>query len=124
MSLPYPIIGNFTGSINSGSFLNEKDTALFYVSQSKDVWFGFSQNDVIEISTFNTDNDDLIKWAPIGQSNTFKNINITYLDRLNVIKQFSYKDLVRDFIQFKNESILVNPIQDLNTIGITEGSFK
>jgi hypothetical protein len=124
MSLPYPLIGNFTGSINSGSFLNEQDTALFYVSQSGDIWFGFSPNDIIEVSAYNTEDDSLINWKPIGQDKKYRNVTLSYLDSLNNVKSFSFKELINDYIQYKNNRILVNPIDHLNTLGITEGDYK
>ena len=49
MSLPYAILGEYTGSVQSGSILNDKDSGLFYVSQSQDIWFGLSSNDAIEV---------------------------------------------------------------------------
>lgn len=124
MPLPYPVIGNFTGSVHSGSILNEQDNSLFYVSQSADVWFGFSPNDVIEISTYDTTDDELVKWSILGQEKNFKSVTLTYLDSLNVPHDYTYKELVREFVQYKNNQILIDPIADLTFIGITEGSFK
>ena len=34
MSLPYQVLGEYTGSIESASVLSVQDTSLFYVSQS------------------------------------------------------------------------------------------
>ena len=124
MSLPYSVIGEFTGSIQSGSILNEQDNSLFYVSQSADVWFGFSPNDVVEIGTYSTDDDTLVKWAVLGQEKKFKTVTLTYLDSLNVPHDYTYRELIRDFVQYKNNKILIDPITDLAAIGVTEGSFK
>jgi hypothetical protein len=124
MSLPYPVIGNFTGSINSGSILSEQDNSLFYVSQSADAWFGFSPNDAIEISTYNVDDDTLVKWGIVNQEKQYKTVTSTYLDARNVPHDYTYRELIRGFIQYKNDKILIDPISDLNAIGVTDGSFK
>jgi hypothetical protein len=124
MPLPYPVIGNFTGSINSGSILSEQDNSLFFVSQSVDAWFGFSPNDVIEVSTYNVDDDSLMKWGVIGQDKQYKTVTSTYLDSLNVPHDYTYRELIRSFVQYKNDKILIDQISDLNNIGVTDGSFK
>ena len=124
MSLPYSTLGNFTGSIKSGSFLNEQDTKLFYVSQSSDIWFGFSPNDVIEISTFDTNDDTLTNWSVLEQNKEYKTVTLSYIDSLNNVKTYSYNELVRGFTQYKNNKILLNPINDLSSMGITEGNLK
>ena len=124
MSLPYPLLGNFTGSVYSASILNEQDNSLFYVSQSGDVWYGFSTKDVIEVSTYDIDDNTMLNWSVLGQQKTFNTVTLTYLDALNVPHEYSYRELVRDFIQYKNNQILINPIDDLTVMGVTSGSFK
>ena len=123
MSLPYTILGEFTGSIKSGSFLNIKDTELFYVSQSTDVWFGFSFNDSIEISTFSTDDQTFQSWNTLNQDKQFQIVNLTYVDNLNIPQGYSYKELVKPFTLYKNNKILLQPASDLNKTGITEGNY-
>ena len=124
MSLPYPVIGNFTGSVNSGSILSEQDNSLFYVSQSADVWFGFSPNDAIEVSTYNVDDNELTNWMVLGEEKKYKTTTLTYLDYLNVSHDYTYQELINEFVQYKNSKILVDPITDLNNFGIVEGSYK
>ena len=120
----YNILNNVTGSINALSFLDDKDRGLFYVTQSADLWFGDSPNDVIEISTYNVDRKEQINWSTINQKKEYKSITLSYLDNLNVIQTFSYNQLVSDYIQYDNTKLLVNPISDLNEIGITTGNFN
>lgn len=120
----YNILNNVTGSINALSFLDDKDRGLFYVTQSADLWFGDSPNDVIEISTYNVDTKEQINWSTINQKKEYKSITLSYLDNLNVIQTFSYNQLVSDYIQYDNTKLLVNPISDLNEIGITTGNFN
>lgn len=124
MSLPFTSLGNVTGSLFSGSFLSEQDVSLFAVSQSMDLWFGFSPNDVIEFSTFDVIDDTLTHWSILDQEKHFKTVSLTFIDNLNIPHPYSYRELIREFVLFKNDKILINPIDDLNSIGITEGTFK
>lgn len=124
MSLPYAVLGQFTGSIESGSFLDSNDTSLFYVSQSSDIWFGFSTNDVIEISAFSTDDKSPLGWGILEQTKTFQTVTLTYLDNLNVPNTYSYNELVNPYTFYKNNSILLQPASDLASIGITEGNYE
>ena len=82
--LPYPVLGEYTGSVESGSYLSVQDTGLFYVSQSSDIWFGFSANDVIEVSAFSTDDQSPLGWGVLDQFKQFQTVTLTYLDNLNV----------------------------------------
>lgn len=123
MSLPYTVLGEYTGSIKSGSFLNVKDTGLFYVSQSSDIWYGFSANDVIEVAAFSTDDQTLQNWGTLNQDKQFQSVTLTYMDSLNVPHSYSYNELVKPFTLYKNNSILLKPSEDLNKIGITDGNY-
>lgn len=124
MPLPYSVLGSVTGSLLSASFLSLQDTELFSVSQSQDIWFGFSANDVIEFSIYDTSDDSLLNWATLKQEKTFSTNSLTFLDSLNIPKTFTYQELDKTFTLFKNNSILANPIEDLITIGATGGSFR
>jgi hypothetical protein len=94
------------------------------MSQSMDVWFGFSSNDAIEVSTYNVEDDSLVNWGVVNQEKEYKTVTSTYLDALNVSHEYTYRELIRGFIQYKNDKILINPISDLNVLGVTDGSFK
>src|ERR1035437_281078 len=109
MSLPYEILGKYTGSVNSGSYLNMQDTSLFYASQSSDIWFGISSNDVIEVGVYSTDEQTLLNWGIIGSDKRFQTVTLTYLDNLNNVNQYSYNELVTPFTIYKNQSILLQP---------------
>ena len=122
MSLPYQILGPVTGSVQSGSYLNSSDTSLFYASQSADIWFGLSLNDVIEISSFSTDDQTQNSWMVIGENKSTQSITLTYLNNLNVPTEYSYNELINPFIFYKSDSILLQPPIDLNTSGIFNGS--
>ena len=123
MSLPYPILGNFTGSIYSGSFLNEQDTSLFLSSQSVDIFFGYSERDVTEISVYDT-NDNFISWSMLDQKKDYNKVTLTYVDALNNSIGYTYSELNSQFVIYRSKNILIDPINDLDTIGITDGSYK
>jgi hypothetical protein len=94
------------------------------MSQSMDAWFGFSPKDAIEVSTYNVDDDSLVNWGVVNQEKQYKTVTSTYLDALNVPHDYTYRELIRGFVQYKNDKILIDPISDLNAIGVTDGSFK
>src|SRR4051812_48367553 len=123
MSLPYPVLGNFTASIQSGSYLNSHDTSLFYVSQSSDIWFGLSANDVIEVTAYSTDDQTQISWSLLDQDKSFNTVTLTFLDSLSTPTTYSYNQLVNPFTFYKNNKILVQPSTDLSQLGITEGNY-
>lgn len=123
MSLPYKILGEYTGSIQSGSFLSSNDTSLFYVSQSTDIWFGLSSNDIIEVSAFSTNDQTQQAWGILDQDKTFQTVTLTYLNSLNVPITYSYNQLVNPFIFYKTSDILLQPSSDLNQIGIDGGNY-
>jgi len=123
MSLPYTILNHYTGSVNSGFYLSETDTSLVYVSQSSDIWFGLSTNDVMEVAAYSTDDQTLLNWGTVGRDKQFQTVTLTYLNTLDNINQYSYSELVAPFTIYKNNSILLKPSEDLANIGITEGSY-
>jgi len=121
MSLPYQVLGEYTGSIKSGSYLDVNDTSLFYMSQSSDIWFGLSSNDVIEVGSYSTDDQTQESWGILDQDKTFHVITLTYLNSLNTPTTYSYNQLVNPFIFYKNDKILLQPSSDLNQLGIVDG---
>ena len=123
MSLPYEILGEYTGSVESASFLSSKDTSLLYVSNSVDIWFSLSINDTIEIGAFSTDDQTPVSWGVLYQDKDFQTVNLTYIDYRNVPYSYSYNQLINPFTLHGNDSILLQPSSDLNNIGITEGSY-
>lgn len=123
MSLPYAVLGNFTGSISSGSFLNAQDTSLFLTTQSTDVFFGYSERDVIELSVFDTA-DNLISWSLLDEAKSFSTSTLTFIDVLNIPQSYTFQELNSDFIIYKGQDILFNMVNDLSASNIVDGSFK
>lgn len=124
MPLPYTTLGNVTGSIFSGSYLSESDSPLFFKANTADIWFGFSPNDVIEVSAFSPEDNSLISWGVVEREKEYKDVTLSYIDELDSIQTFTYKELKKQFLQYKNEKIIVNPITHLNNIGINSGNYK
>ena len=123
MSLPYTQLNTYIGSINSNICLSETDVPLLYDSQNKDIWFGISANDVIEVGTYSTDDQTTLNWGIVGRDKQFQTVTLTYLDNLNNINRYSYSELITPFTIYKNQSILLTPSYDLANIGITEGNY-
>lgn len=123
MPLEFTSLGGFTGSIFSGSFLNDRDTSLFLTSQSVDLFFGYSPRDVTELSVYDS-SDNFISWSLLDQDKVFNHVTLTYIDALNNPQSYTYNELDSQFIIFKSKEILINLINDLSASGITDGTFK
>ena len=123
MALPYTSFGQVTGSLSSGSYLSTQDMSLFYVSQSRDVWFGFSPNDVLELSVYDTENN-FVSWSVVDQQRNFKDVTLTYINELDTTVTYTYKELIRDFILYKNDKYLAGVTEDLLLENTTDGTNK
>lgn len=123
MSLPYPVLGNYTASIQSGSYLDSNDTSLFYVSQSNDIWFGLSSDDIIEVGVYSVDDQTQEAWGILDQDKSFQTITLTFLNNLNFPTTYSYNQLINPFLFYKNNEILLQPASDLSQLGITGGNY-
>jgi len=123
MALQFSTIGNLTGSIFSGSYLGSQDTSLFTTSQSADIFFGYSSRDVTELTVFDTF-DNQISWSLLDKDKKYNTITLTYIDALNVPKNYTYTELTNQFITYKSKQILLDPVNDLSSSGIFDGTFK
>lgn len=120
----YQLTGSFTSSLNTGSYLNRVEYALFNVGIVSDIWYGFSDKDVIEVGVWDYD-QNLIKWNILNQSKTYNPITLSYIDTLNRPSQYSYNELIPDFILYKNQKILVSPPEELSaSFQILTGSYQ
>lgn len=119
----YQIVGNNTSSLNTGSYLNRTEYSLFVDGFITDLWYGFSENDAIEFGVWDR-KENLIGWDVINQSKSYNEITSSINDVLNFPVTYSYKELKSDFILYKNEKILVNPIETLSSsFGLESGSY-
>ena len=123
MSLPYPYITNNQYHINTGSYLDQKETEMLVTGYVNDLWYGFGETDVIEMSVFDLDQNPL-GWQTINSEKEYKLVTMTYLDTLDRPTEYTYKQLISDFTLYRNTKILVNPLEQLTTdFGITSGSY-
>src|ERR1035437_6857811 len=123
MALQFSTLGNFTGSIFSGSYLGIKDASLFETSQSSDIFFGYSSRDITELTTFDTF-DNQISWNLLDKDKIYSNSTLTYTDALNNAQSYTYTELINQFITYRSKLILLDPINDLSSSGIFDGTFK
>ena len=123
MSLPYPYITDNPVNINTGSYFDQKETELFLQGSVEDLWFGFSETDVLELSVFDLDQNP-IGWATTNTDKKYKTVTLSYLNTLNEPVQYSYQELLSDFILYRNTKTLVDPTEQLPSLfGVTEGSY-
>lgn len=123
MALQFPIISNFSGSIYSGSYLGVQDTSLFLISQSADIFFGYSARDITEMTVFDV-LDNQISWSLLDKDKVYKTVTLTYSDALNNPQNYTYNELDNQFVTYQNKKILLDPINDLSSSGIFGGAFK
>lgn len=122
MSLPYQVISDNSGSLNSGSYLSSEDYNLFFRGTVGDLWFGTSEYDVIECSVFDLTSNQL-SWGIFNRDKTFFDVSLTFQNDKNEPTVYAYKELKNDFISFKGEKILINPNNHLKTLGIGGGGY-
>ena len=112
----YQAISNIDLPVNSGSYLSSADNALLgYSSYGSNIWYGKSKSDIIELSIWDL-NSELIGWGTITGSNDTTTTN-SYLNALNYPSKFSSSIINPEFILYKNSNILINPDDDLASIG-------
>jgi hypothetical protein len=121
MAFPFLTISSNIDSLNSGSFYSENDLSVFNISQSSDVFFGNSSQDVIEFSVYNIAGN-LSNWNILEKNDTYNIINGTYKDVDNNNLSYSYKKYNGSYIISTNRKILLNTKQDLINSGIQSGS--
>lgn len=122
MSFLYPIVSNFTASLNSGSYLNKTDYNLFYSDIKPDMWYGTSEKDAIELAVYDL-NDNLIFWKSITDIGEYTNSTLTYYDEKNCAIQYLYKQFILDYPIYKTEKLLVNPIENLSSSNLPSGNY-
>ena len=123
MAIPFPYTSSDASNLHTASYLNQNETSLFVAGFSKDLWFGFSPYDDIELSAYDL-NGNSIGWSSIETNNVFVTSSFTYLNAQDRPVTSSFLSLVPNYILYKNESILVNPLDQLSaSFGLTTGSY-
>lgn len=119
----YQLVGNNSSSLNSASYFNQTEYSLFINSFIPDLWFGYSAQDVIEISAWDRQNN-FIGWDVFNQSKSYNEVTLSYLNPQNLSSNYSYKELQNDFLLYNNSAILVTPSEAVTNIsGMTSGSY-
>ena len=90
MSFPFATISSNVNSLNTGSFYSQKDLSTFNVSQSTDIFFAESSQDIIEFSTYDIVGN-LNSWRTLSKNDTYSIINKTYKDVNNNSLTYNYK---------------------------------
>lgn len=122
MAIPYPYVTNNANHINTGSYFDETETKMFVNGYGTELWYGFGETDYIELSVFDLDQNPL-HWKTIHSEKQYKTVQMTYQDALDRAATYSYRELLTDFILYKNTKILVDPLVDLAPFGLADGSY-
>lgn len=123
MAIPYPYLSSGSFHFSSGSYLNQQETFLFVNGFDVDLWYGFADTDIIELSVFDLDQNQL-DWQTLDSEKEFRTISLSYVDTFNKLVSYSYNELLTDLILFKNEKILVDPAQQISSsFGLGNGSY-
>jgi hypothetical protein len=123
MAIPYPYVTNNPTHINTGSYLNKDESDMLVSGYTTDLWYGFSEKDVIEVSVFDL-NQNPLGWATVNTEKNYRKVDLTYLDSKDRPIAYSFNELISEFLLYKNVNILVNPIDQLSSsFGITQGSY-
>ena len=121
MAFPFLTISSNENSLNTGSFYSDKDLSTFNISQSTDIFFGNSSQDVIEFSTYDI-NGNLNRWNILQKKDTYNILNGTYKDVDGNDFSYSYKKYNNSYTISSDRKILLNTRQDLLDSGIQSGS--
>jgi hypothetical protein len=122
MSFPFVTISSNVTSLNTGSYYSQKDLSTFNVSQSKDIFFAESSQDIIEFATYDIVGN-LNNWKTLSKNDTYSVINKTYKDVNNNSFTYNYKKFNSSYIISSDRQILLNTVEDLNDSGILSGSY-
>jgi hypothetical protein len=119
----YQSISSKNSPVNSGSYLSSADDALLnFSADNSNIWYGTSNSDIIELGIWDLD-QTLMGWGVITGSSNVTSSN-SYLNSLNYPTAFSNVILSNGFITYNNSNLLINPPNDLNTIGnYNNGSY-
>ena len=121
--ISYQTISKNTTNLNSASYLNSNDYSLMTKDFIGDLWYGSSINDVIELGVFDY-SQKFVGWNIIERNNAYKISNYSYLNSLDFPVEYSYSELLSNFIIHKNDKILTSPPQELtSSFGISNGSY-
>jgi len=91
------MVSDNTSSLNTASYLNRTEHSLLVNGFTSDLWYGYSPNDAIELSVWDRSNN-FIGWNVITQSNKYIDVQLSYLNTVDISVPYSYTELQSDFI--------------------------
>ena len=122
MAFPFITISSNVNSLNTGSYYSEKDLSTFNISQSTEMFFAESSQDIIEFATYDI-LGNLNNWKTLSKNDTYSVTNKTYKDVDGKSFTYNYKKFNSSYIISSERQILLNTVQDLNDSGILSGSY-
>jgi hypothetical protein len=119
----YQLVSENSQSLNTGSYLNSTEYAMFARSFAPDLWYGLSTKDVIEIGLWDRD-QTLVGWNTIYMSESYDTVTVSYFNTLNNVVSYSYQELKPDFILHSTKDILVDPSNQVSqSFNVPSGSY-
>ena len=120
----YQSISDNSQSLNTGSYLNSTEYAMFVNGFTNDLWYGLSAKDVVEIGVWDRA-ETQIGWNILYQSKSYDTVTISYFDTLNNAVTYSFQELKPEFILNQAKKLLVAPeVQVSSSFNIGSGSFN
>lgn len=120
----YQSISENSQSLNTGSYLNSTEYAMFVNGFVPDLWYGLSAKDVVEIGLWDR-SENQIGWDILYQSKSYDTVAVSYFDIQNNFVTYSYQELIPDFILNQTNNILVEPTSDVSSsFFVLSGSFN
>ena len=120
MNFPYPIVTNFTSSVNTAYYFNAEDVNVYKVKTNiSESFFGKSEKDVVEFSYYNL--------SGIQNGWTYKQPKIIYISDIGNYTDvdykkvnYSYRKTKTDYISHKND-FLIDIQSDFSSSNIFDG---
>jgi hypothetical protein len=120
MNFPYPIVTNFTSSVNTAYYFNAEDVNVYKVKTNiSESFFGKSEKDVVEFSYYNL--------SGVQNGLTYKQPKIIYISDIGNYTDvdykkvnYSYRKTKTDYISYKND-FLIDIQSDFSSSNIFDG---
>ena len=120
----YHLISQNSKSLNTGSYLNSTEYAMFLKGFTNDLWYGLSAKDVVEIGVWDRA-ETQIGWDILYQSKSYDTVTVSYFDSLNNAVTYSFQELKSEFILNQTNNILVPPAEQVSSsFSIESGSLN
>ena len=119
----YQLVSNSSSSLNTGSYLNSTEYAMFVKGFQGDLWYGLSEFDVIEIGLWDRNKNE-VGWGTVHQSKSYATVTVSHYNTLNNVVTYSYQELKPDYILHGTKDLLVDtPNQVSQSFNIQSGSY-